>query len=309
MKKLNWIEIKRDLVRQENGEYIIEKITEERNLKKTPPIDLIFKGIGSLAIFIPLFLFYFQYRHEIKKKRNENLAELYTNIASDVEGVINLPYQSEGFHLSYENLDFKYSAKIALFQDDSLSKGYTNILLYNKIYKSLKGMVFLDDSVLQGHKRLYEDCTEWFTWDKEKKAMGKHTISFINSNLRKSEECNKLINDIENLEIEAKKNSYTLVRLIKQFSDPMIGTYNIENNLDSLLRNVGVLKDEILLLKSYLLKKSDVYLERFHAFGDKQYLIGFQNSFKISTESLTKSEIKLLFARRNFEVQVLRLLK
>ena len=101
-------------------------------------LDVIIKITSALAIFIPVLLFYLQYKNEVETKRNEALSELYVNIALNVEEVKNVTFNSNVIDSLSDNLLVKYPAKIAVYKIDSLNYYYGKVARDFKNYKSFK---------------------------------------------------------------------------------------------------------------------------------------------------------------------------
>jgi hypothetical protein len=156
-----WKQTRRELKRLENGSYVPERITEERverkilSENKKEAFDIVVKTIGVLSIFIPLFLLYFSYNQEIQTKKNENLAQLYTDISFDLENLLNADAGSGKFHESGENLLFKYQARLSLFKNDALNESYSYIKTLCMAYRYLKETMYCADSVITGYNEIY----------------------------------------------------------------------------------------------------------------------------------------------------------
>lgn len=161
-----WTETKRESKSFDNG--VLTVITEEPlstkflSQDKKDLIDIIVKTVGAASIFIPLFLLYFQYKHENEKNRNEELTQIFINFAVDIEVTKNSLYSSKEFDSASENLLFKYPAKIAVFKIEELNKHYDEIYKNFKYYKSIRLFRENNADLQDGFVSIYRDIHQHY---------------------------------------------------------------------------------------------------------------------------------------------------
>lgn len=155
----DWIQTKKEKKVLEGENIIIT--TEEPYQKKRfsqeskELIDLVVKVLGAASIFIPLFLLYFQYKHEVTKERNEELSQIYIDASFDVQAVKNYRFSSSQFTSASENLLFKYPAKIAVFKIDSLNFYYNNLITIFEYYEAIKALSTQLNLFSSGYANIY----------------------------------------------------------------------------------------------------------------------------------------------------------
>lgn len=158
MQEENW----KPILRERGVNQEIEKTIEGRIKKKETvswyrkeSTEFILKVITAFSILVPLLLFYFQYQTENTKKRNETLTQVYTDVAFDVETVLNSSPSSDKFITAKDNLLFRYPSQIALFKKENLDKSFDNILNDLKFYSELKEVKNLHDTIYYYYSELF----------------------------------------------------------------------------------------------------------------------------------------------------------
>ncbi|MBS1734094.1 MAG: hypothetical protein JST02_12430 [Bacteroidetes bacterium] len=154
----NWKPILRELgVNQDIEKIIEEKVKEPQPQKwyKTDFTEFVLKVITAFSILIPLLLFYFQYQTDNTKKRNEDLTQIYTDVAFDVETVLNSAPKTDKFTTANDNLLFRYPSKIALFKNEKLNTSFTDIIKDLKVYTEVKKIKNLHDTIYDNYSSLF----------------------------------------------------------------------------------------------------------------------------------------------------------
>lgn len=164
MNKLKWTATKKECSVDSEGKLKTDKVTFEKNKKELLPphkkdfIDLLIRSIGALAIFTPLLLLYLQRQNEINKEQEKNVSELFTNVATDIQIIINSNVETKEFMSAYENILFKYSPRIRLLKDDSLIHLYSLVIAYTKNHQYLKEIISLKDSTVSQSYQIFSDA-------------------------------------------------------------------------------------------------------------------------------------------------------
>jgi hypothetical protein len=311
----DWIQTKKE-TKTLDGDNIIST-TEEPNLKKRfaqetkDLVDIVVKILGATSIFIPLFLLYFQYSHEVIKKRNEELSQIYIDVSFDIQAAKNYQFSLPHFKSASENLLFKYPAKIAVFKIDSLNYYYQKVLTVFEYYEAIKYISIQLEFISSGYQNIYNN----------------HSVSY------------KAINGVtkefklEFLDMSKAEKIKQIEKYLIFFNDSVdVSNGNLLNKLyeipkiylkDTLLSKIGLycdtayenyndLHDELIELRAYLTNKSQEYVEDYYLDRDASNLNSISNlmaMLKHIHDCKSRLEEFLDDSRQKFQNEVLQFIK
>lgn len=161
MKKIQWIETKKECDINDRGEYVVKNITLEAKNKtllgftKKDFIDLTVRILGLLAIFIPILLFFKQQNAEKSRQKSLLQVDIYSKTITELHALTNKPYGSLEFEESSKKIIYDLYPKLLLLNDAnviSLMKPFNiNIefsLALSNVFKNSDIFETVSDSII-----------------------------------------------------------------------------------------------------------------------------------------------------------------
>lgn len=118
--KSKWVETKKELEKDENGNWVEKKITIELSrFRRKERIDLMIRLLALTAILMPIILFSLQQKKEQTRQNNLLKLETYTNTSKAIRTILDKDLDSEVSKEALDNLNLTLYPKIK-FIDDKL---------------------------------------------------------------------------------------------------------------------------------------------------------------------------------------------
>jgi hypothetical protein len=145
-----WNEIKRELEKDAEGNFVVKKLTIEKNADtyfglKKDSFDFVLRGIGILTILIPVMLFFAQQDNEADRRWAITRSDIYANITSRLHTILDKEYTDTGMAKHVSIVQSEYYPRFRLFATETEARMLSRILKNLEYFNSY---VEIRDSLL-----------------------------------------------------------------------------------------------------------------------------------------------------------------